>query len=191
MGLFPSWQACGRLREEPLFVLGLELQEVQRMVPDWEGKHTCILGCGNILFGDDGFGPAVAEYCQRHCTIPADVCVVNAGTSVRNILFDILLSKEKPSRIVIVDAMDYGHEPGDLFNPEIDSLPATKTDDFSMHQVPTSNLLRELRDLGGVEVSVLACQVAHIPEEVSPGLSPPVEKAVERAAGLLSEAHFS
>jgi coenzyme F420 hydrogenase subunit delta len=161
------------------------------MAPDWHEKGTCILGCGNILFGDDGFGPAVAEYCQQNCTIPADVCIVNAGTSVRNILFDILLSVQKPSRIVIVDAMDYGHEPGDLFSPDIDTLPVTKTDDFSMHQVPTSNLLRELRDLGGVEVSVLACQVARIPEEVSPGLSAPVAKAVERAARMLITEHIS
>lgn len=161
-----------------------------RIVPDWYSKRTLILGCGNVLFGDDGFGPAVAEYCQRNCAIPADVSILDVGTSVRNILFDVLLADVKPSRIVIVDAMDCGREPGDLFDADIDSLPETKTDDFSMHQVPTSNLLRELRDLCGVDVSVLACQVARIPEEVSPGLSQPVAGAVERAAKILAQAHF-
>jgi len=159
-------------------------------VADWYNKRTLILGCGNVLFGDDGFGPAVAEYCQRNCAIPADVCVLDAGTSVRNILFDVLLSDVKPSRIVIVDAIDRALEPGDLFNLDIDSLPEAKTDDFSMHQVPTSNLLRELRDLCDVEVSVLACQVACIPEEVSPGLSQAVAEAVGRAAEILTQEEF-
>ncbi len=159
------------------------------MVSDWRGKRTCILGCGNVLFGDDGFGPAVAQYCIRHCTIPADVCVHDVGTSVRNILFDILLSEEKPSYVVIIDAMDVGCEPGELFTPDLDALPSTKTDDFSMHQIPTSNLLRELRDLCEVAITILACQVAHIPKGVSPGLSGPVSEAVPRAVELLAREH--
>jgi coenzyme F420 hydrogenase subunit delta len=161
------------------------------MVPDWRNKETCILGCGNVLFGDDGFGPAVARHCQQSCSIPAAVCVVDAGTSVRNILFDVLLSDERPAKIVIVDAMDCGGEPGDLLDLDIESFPNEKTDDFSMHQVPTSNLLREIRDFCGVEVRVLVCQVAHIPGEVSPGLSDPVGKAVERAAKMLAREHFT
>ncbi len=160
------------------------------VVAEWYNKRTLILGCGNVLFGDDGFGPAVAEYCQRNWAIPAHVCVLDAGTSVRNILFDVLLSDVRPSRIVIVDAIDRALEPGALFNLDIDSLPDAKTDDFSMHQVPTSNLLRELRDLCGVDVSVLACQVVRIPEEVSPGLSQPVARAVARAAEILAHDHL-
>lgn len=160
------------------------------MVPDWHGKRLVILGCGNALFGDDGFGPAVAQCCQRKSTIPPDVCVLDAGTSVRNILFDILLSDRKPSRIVIVDAMDCGHEPGELFDADIDTLPEVKTDDFSVHQFPTSNLLRELRDLCGIEITVLACQVARIPQAVSPGLSHPVKEAVEPAVEMLTRRHF-
>jgi hydrogenase maturation protease len=116
------------------------------MMADWYRKRIVVLGCGNILFGDDGFGPAVAQYCQAHHGSPPDVCILDAGTSVRNVLFDILLSDRRPSRIVIVDAMDGGHEPGELFEPDVDSLPRVKIDDFSMHQLPTSNLL--VSDIG-------------------------------------------
>lgn len=157
---------------------------------DWYRKRIVVLGCGNILFGDDGFGPAVAQYCQAHHRSPPDVCILDAGTSVRNVLFDILLSDRRPSRIVIVDAMDGGHEPGELFEPDVDSLPRVKIDDFSMHQLPTSNLLRELRDLGGVQITVLACQTSAIPEEVRPGLSGPVAQAVRHAAEALVTRHF-
>ena len=160
------------------------------MEPDWYDKSILILGCGNILFGDDGFGPAVAQHLQDNFTIPADVCVLNAGTSVRKILFDTILSDRKPSKVVIVDAMDFEREPGEIFAIDLDSYPNIKLDDFSMHQIPTSNLLRELRDFCGIEVIVTACQVSNIPETVNPGLSDSVKAAVKRAAEMLAKEHF-
>jgi coenzyme F420 hydrogenase subunit delta len=160
------------------------------MGPEWYDKSILILGCGNVLFGDDGFGPAVAQNLQRNFTVPAEVCVLDTGTSVREILFDTILSDKKPLKIIIVDAMDCGRKPGELFSLNIDSLPKVKLDDFSLHQVPTSNLLRELRDLCGIEVIVFACQVSHIPDMVSPGLSDIAKAAVERAAEMLAQEHF-
>ena len=160
------------------------------MGPEWYDKSVLILGCGNILIGDDGFGPAVAQRLRGNFTIPADVCVFDAGTSVREILFDTVLSEKKPSKIVIVDAMDCAREPGELFMLEIDSLPKIKLDDFSMHQIPTSNLLRELRDQCGIEVNVIGCQVAIACDSVNPGLSTLVEAAVNPAAELIANEHF-
>jgi len=160
------------------------------MGPEWYDKSVLILGCGNVLLEDDGFGPAVAQQLQRDFTIPSDVCVLDTGTSVREILFDTILADKKPSKIVIIDAMDCGLEPGELFNMDIDSYPKVKLDDFSLHQVPTSNLLRELRDLCGIEIVVVACQVAGACDSVNPGLSEPVNKAVGQAVKMIAKEHL-
>ena len=48
-------------------------------------------------------------------------------------------------------------------------------------------MLKELKDLGGLEVAVVACQVENIPEEVNPGLSDSVAKAVPRASKIIYE----
>jgi coenzyme F420 hydrogenase subunit delta len=160
------------------------------MGPEWYDKSILILGCGNVLLGDDGFGPAVAQHLKCNFTVPAEVCVLDTGTSVREVLFDTILSDKKPLKIIIVDAMDCGRKPGELFSLDIDSLPKVKLDDFSLHQVPTSNLLRELRDLCGIEVIVVACQVAGTCDSVSPGLSNSVKVAVDRAAEMLALEHF-
>lgn len=160
------------------------------MGPDWYDKSILILGCGNVLIGDDGFGPAVAQRLHENFAIPQDVCVLDAGSSVREILFDTILSERKPSKIVIVDAIDCGRRPGELFRLDVDALPKIKLDDFSMHQIPTSNLLRELRNLCGIEVIILACQVSGSTDEVNPGLSEPVSKAVNEAARILAREHF-
>lgn len=153
--------------------------------PDYCTCDTLVLGCGNELFGDDGFGPAVARRLQESPELPPSVLPLAVGTSVREVLFNILLSPVKPRRIVVIDAVDMGRPPGEVWAIDARDLPEVKSDDFSMHQLPTSNLLRELSELGGVEVTCVVGQVGRWPSEVRPGLSPPVARAVARAVELI------
>ncbi len=142
-----------------------------------------VLGCGNILFGDDGFGSYVAERLQNGGVLPENVSVINARTSVRGILFDLILSEQRPSKIIVIDAVDANRKPGEVFRIRIDELPVNKIDDFTFHQMPTSNLLRELKDLCHVEVNIIAGQVESIPEVVRPGLSDTLIQSVPVAIG--------
>ena len=80
------------------------------------------------------------------------------------------------------DLTPHWQEPGTVLKLDLDVIPENKRDDFSMHQVPTSNLLRELRDSCGVEVVLIVCQPAEIPEEARSGLSEIAQGAVARAA---------
>ncbi len=154
-------------------------------------RHTVVLGCGNVLYGDDGFGPAVAEHLLRAGPIPDHALVLNLGLATRGVVFDILLSERRPQRLVVVDAVDRpGRRPGEVFDLPLDELPREKVDDFSFHQGPTSNLLRELRDHCGVEVAVVACQPRSIPGEMAQGLSAPVRGAVARASRLIRERYL-
>ena len=157
-------------------------------VPDYCRKPVLVLGCGNILLGDDGFGPAVIKHLASRDDLPDHVCFLDVGTSARKILFDVILSERRPARLIVVDAMDFGGEPGTVSRLDLDAIPENKTDDFSLHQIPTSNLLRELRDLCKVELVIIVCQPANIPEEVSPGLSEPAKDAVPRAADAVLKA---
>ncbi len=142
-----------------------------------------VIGCGNILFGDDGFGSHVAERLQNCGLLPGNVSVVNARTSVRQVLFDLILSEQKPSKIIVIDALDANRKPGEVFRIHVDELPANKIDDFTFHQMPTSNLLRELKDLCNVEVIIIGVQVESIPEAVRPGLSDALIQSVPVAVG--------
>jgi len=159
-------------------------------IPDFCSKPALILGCGNVFFGDDGFGCAVAEYLETRFQVPGSVCLLDAGTSVRKLLFTLCLSPVRPRRLLIMDAADFAREPGEWFEIDPAEIPAVKLDDFSMHQMPTSNLLRELQRETGVEVRVLACQTAPLPTEIRPGLSAAVERAVPEAAAWVAREYF-
>jgi coenzyme F420 hydrogenase subunit delta len=159
-------------------------------VPDYYRKDTLILGVGNPLFGDDGFGPAVAEELERRGRVPSCAAVLDVGTGVREILFDLILSPERPKEMVIVDALDCGREPGEVFKVKIDEVPQIKSHDFSLHLAPSLNLLQELRESAGVTVTILAAQPESIPEIVTAGLSAPMQRAVVEAANYISEHYF-
>ena len=147
--------------------------------------ETLVLGCGNRLFGDDGFGPAVARRLRAMPDLPPGVCALDVGTAAREVLFDVVLGPVRPGRVVVVDAVDLSREPGDVWSIQASDLPEVKLDDFSMHQVPTSNLLRELSEFAAVEVTCVVAQVSAFPPEVQPGLSPPMRCAVDRAVEMV------
>src|SRR5271157_4831622 len=159
-------------------------------LPEFCRKPTVVLGVGNTLFGDDGFGCAVVDYVEAHYPVPEDVCLLDAGTGVRKLLFTLCLSSARPRRLLILDAIDAGRRPGEIFEIDPAEIPPVKLDDFSLHQLPTSNLLRELQETCGVEVRVLACQTGPLPEEISQGLSKAVSGAVPQAAEWLVRNYF-
>jgi coenzyme F420 hydrogenase subunit delta len=159
-------------------------------LPVYCQKEILIAGCGNKLFGDDGFGPEVVEYLLENYAIPDNICLLDVGTAIRRILFTITLSEPRPKVIVIIDAVDKGRMPGEIFEISLAEIPLEKTDDFSMHQAPSSNLLKELQDACGVKVRVLACQIESIPEAMREGLSEPLQKAVPLLAQRIAAEYF-
>lgn len=151
-------------------------------------KSILVFGCGNILFGDDGFGPAVIKHLKENYALPAEVLALDVGTSIRDLLFNLLLSENKPQKLIILDAVDYPERiPGEVFEIPVAGIPAKKIADFSLHQFPTVNMLQELQDHTRVEITILVAQVQLIPEEVQPGLTPAVAQAVPRACERLME----
>ena len=163
---------------------------IMNYIPECYQKSTLILGCGNTLFGDDGFGPAVIDYLEKHCQVPEDVSILDVGTGAREILFNITLAEKKPRRIIVIDALDCQREPGGIFTIPVENLPEKKIDDFSLHQLPTSNLLKELKELCHLEVILLAAQPESVPETVRPGLSRKLQDAVPRVCQYIVENFF-
>ena len=153
-------------------------------LPQWAGARSIILGCGNILLGDDGFGPGVVHYIEENLAVPPDVSVVDAGTAVRKILIDRAFG-DPPEKLVIVDAIDRGREPGEVFEVALDELgPILRSDDYVSHLGPTSQLLFDLRDQRGIEIKIVTCQVSETAEELGTPLTEIVRNSIPVAAGI-------
>lgn len=150
-------------------------------------SSTVIFGCGNLIMGDDGFGPAVIKELQDNYQLPPSVTAIDAMTGIREYLFDYLLMVEgRPEHIIILDAVDFDDRAsGDVFFIDSSAIPAKKIHDFSLHQFPTVNLLHELEEHTGINVTIIAAQVEYIPAEIEPGLSKPMITAVSRACEMI------
>jgi coenzyme F420 hydrogenase subunit delta len=165
------------------------------ILPDHCAKPVVVLCSGNPLRGDDGFGPAVAARLNAS-HVPPWAAVIDAGTGIRGLLFDMVTSERRPDRVLIVDAisLDSAREsgdtpvrrPGEVFEIPLDQMAAAPTTERSVHLAPTAGLLRALHD-AGTHVEVLVCQVAVMPEGIRPRLSPAVANAVEQATEWITK----
>ena len=69
-----------------------------------------ILGIGNLLWADEGFGVRVVEALQARYRFPAGVECLDGGTQGLNLLGVV----QEAERLAIVDAVDFGDPPGTL-----------------------------------------------------------------------------
>ncbi len=156
------------------------------MILDFVKKPILILGCGNILFGDDGFGPAVIEHLETHHSLPENVLAVDIGTGIKEFLFDLIMAPVKPERIFILDAISQSErKAGELFEIRLERFRDGKGGDRLFHQFPSLDQLQQLGGLTGVDIRILAVQTKEIPDSVRTGLSPEVQEAVPRAGEWL------
>jgi hydrogenase maturation protease len=71
---------------------------------------TYVLGLGNVLMGDDGFGPAAVAAFNRHYVVEPDVSVVDIGTPG----LDLTPWLADADNVIVVDTVKSDLEPGTL-----------------------------------------------------------------------------
>jgi hydrogenase maturation protease len=144
---------------------------------------TVVLGLGNPLLTDDGLGIAVLDRLAREWELPPEVQLVDGGTWGMSLLLPI----EDAERLILVDAIDAGREPGEAITLERDELPLLLTMKLSPHKVDLQDALAVSQLRGRLPEHVVALGVQ--PETVGLGitLSRTLEKGVEALTGRVIE----
>jgi hydrogenase maturation protease len=147
-----------------------------------EARPRVLIGCvGNVLRGDDGFGPAVAE---RLTDLPEGAEVVETGIGGIALLQELMAGCEG---LVLIDAVDHGAEPGTVFviSPEV--LDGEHVAD--VHLANPERVLTMAKAMGALpeRVLIVGCQPDEV-DELSEGLSARVKEAVPVAVSKVEEA---
>lgn len=101
-------------------------------------KPIVVLGIGNVLWADEGFGVRVVEWLNHHYEFPEPVEVVDGGTQGVYLLRYV----EQAERLVVIDAIDYGLTPGTLAEYHDEEVPAyLGAKKMSMHQTGFQEVL--------------------------------------------------
>ncbi|MEW5762531.1 MAG: hydrogenase maturation protease [Bacillota bacterium] len=144
-----------------------------------------VLGCGNLLAGDDGVGVEVLRRLEEE-GVPPGVELVEAGAPGLGLL-ELMLGAEKA---VIVDAVAGGGPPGEVVRWREEELPAPAGRAPSVHGVGIREALAWGRQAAAGamprEVVVIGVRVART-GAWHMGLSPEVAAAVSRAARAVRE----
>lgn len=141
-----------------------------------------ITGCGNPLFADDGFGPAVIEEMQK-LQLPDNVAVIDAGLGGPHFIFT-LLDPAVTKKLVIVDIADYGAEPGSITKLRVEDLPPGAYRDA--HSWDLAEPLQRIKDQ--IEITIIGCQPAKMTApEFELGLSEQVQNAIPKTIRVILE----
>jgi hydrogenase maturation protease len=148
-------------------------------------RRVLIACIGNIFFGDDGFGSAVAQRLARS-SLPDGAEVVDFGVRGMDLAYAL---GQTYDAAVLVDAMAKGNQPGhiEIILPDIGDDEGTAP--FDSHRMDPLAVLKLARRLRGLprQVVLVGCEPSEMTgeEALMMGLSEPVAQAVELAAQIV------
>jgi hydrogenase maturation protease len=142
--------------------------------------EALVLGIGNVLWADEGFGVRAVEALHARYALPAGVNILDGGTQGLYLFGAVAAAR----RVLVFDAIDFGLAPGTLRVLRDGEVPAWSRGKVSPHQTGFNDILalaqlrgeapeaitligvqpEELSDLGG---SLRASVKARIPEAVA------------------------
>lgn len=118
--------------------------------------EVTILGVGNVILRDEGFGVRVAEYLDAHYDFPESVQVIDGGTLGIELTQYVTGTK----KLLVIDSINGGQAPGTRFHFHNDDIMAHFQDKLSAHEVGIQDVLVLLTVTGRKipEVVVLGAQ---------------------------------
>lgn len=144
--------------------------------------NILLLGIGNVLWADEGFGVRVIERLQKDYRFPDGVTVIDGGTQGVYLVEHV----QQADVLIVFDAVDYGLPPGTLKRVENGDVPnflgAKK---MSLHQTGFQEVLAMAQMLGNYPQHLLLVGVQ--PEELDDyggSLRPSVKAQIAPAINL-------
>ncbi len=108
-------------------------------------KKTLILGIGNLLWADEGFGVRTVEYLHQHYAFDHNVKLMDGGTQGLYLVHHI----QEAEILLVFDAIDYGLQPGTIKLIEGADVPKFMgAKKMSLHQTGFQEVLAMAEMLG-------------------------------------------
>jgi len=150
-------------------------QELLEQLDPLRDSATVIVGIGNTLKGDDAAGPLLCE--QLAGKVSAEV--IDAGTVPENYIQTI--ARKKPQTLLIVDAMDFGAEPGEIGLFKAEQLGSAAISTHTLSPRLFVDLIR--RD---VEIDVHFIGIQPVQTQLGKPVSAQVAEAIKRLSHILA-----
>jgi hydrogenase maturation protease len=102
-----------------------------------ERREALVIGIGNLLWADEGFGIRAVEALHAAYAFPPGVALLDGGTLGLALYDEVAMSR----RVLVLDAVDYGLAPGAIKILRDDEVPAWGRTKLSPHQMGFNDVL--------------------------------------------------
>jgi hydrogenase maturation protease len=149
-------------------------------VTDVRSTRILVAGVGNLLRGDDGFGPAVTQLLGH---LPEGAEVIETGIGGIALLQELMVGCDG---LILIDAVDRGAAPGTVFVLEPEVGEGVHQPD--VHLANPDRVLSMAKTMGFLpdRVRIIGCQPEDV-DELLQGLSPVVQSALPYAVRKIEE----
>lgn len=141
-----------------------------------------VLGIGNVLWADEGFGVRCVEALAERCHFPSGVRLLDGGTQGLYLLPFL----EEADALLVFDAIDYGLPPGTMKRIEGDTVPAfLGAKKMSLHQTGFQDVIATARLMGYCpdRLVLIGCQPEEL-EDYGGGLRPAIAARIDTALDI-------
>jgi hydrogenase maturation protease len=143
---------------------------------------VCLMGIGNINYGDDGFGVYLADAFEQRLLqdqgASRDIRIINAGTSPDRFL-GALVDKQF-DHLIFLDAVEFGGAPGSVLFLNTEEM-TSRFPQISTHKISLGLLAQWVEGNGATKAWLLGVQ----PGSLQPAGS--LMPALQTTLGLLDE----
>lgn len=137
--------------------LDVSPEELARAMQEMQtAPAVTILGIGNVILQDEGFGVRAAEILREKYDFPPEVQIIDGGTLGAELLTFITGTEH----LLVLDSINGGAAAGTLFRFENEAVTAHFQDKLSVHEVGIQDVLATLSVTGRAipDVVVLGAQ---------------------------------
>ena len=150
-------------------------------IPEQESIKVMILGIGNTLFADEGFGVRAVEALSARYTFPEYVSLIDGGVLGVTLLGYIA----QADQLIVVDCVRNQGEPGDLYRLSGQQVPDRMRAKNSLHQVDFLEALTLCQALDKIpETVIIGIEPADI-ESLVPDLTPVTRQKMDTVIDMV------
>jgi len=146
-------------------------------------SKVAILGLGNILLKDEGFGVHVLKELEQQ-NLPENVELIDGGTAS----LDVLSALKDITKLIIVDSVTYGKEPGTTYCFRPDDLRAkAHSSTLSLHQMSVLESLSAVKKMGNLPEEIIV--VGAEPKVIDWGLdlTPELKQKIPEVLNIIAK----
>jgi hydrogenase maturation protease len=149
--------------------------------PEASLPRVLVLGIGNLLWADEGFGVRCVETLHQRYQLPQCVSLLDGGTQGMYLLDSVC----DADHVLVLDAIDYKLAPGTLRVFRDAEVPVWADTKMSLHQATFQELLSlaRLRDRFPEKITLIGVQ-PDVLDDLGGSLSPAVRARLDEAVEL-------